>query len=581
MNIKLFITNDNHLPYAKTICELIETSAKERGTGIARREVDYIENKILKGDAILALDEGKFVGFCYIEIWTNQKYVANSGLIVHPDYRKLGLARKIKAKAFEHAQEKYPNARIIGITTSAAVMKINSELGYHPVPFSELTQDDAFWNGCQSCSNYDILQRNGRQICLCTGMLATAKTEKWQNQPNKTLVLAYSGGLDTSYCIKYLSLHGWEVHAVAINTGGFDEQEISTMEKNATQLGAISFRCIDAVKDYYTKVIRYLIFGNVLRNNTYPLSVSAERMFQAVAIAQAAKELDAKAIAHGSTGAGNDQVRFDLAFRVLCPDIEIITPIRDQELSRQAEVAYLKKHGFEWNEEKAKYSINQGVWGTSVGGAETLTSHSYLPEKAWQNQLQKSEKDEEIVELYFFNGELLGVNDQEYEHPLEAIQALQKIAALYAIGRDIHVGDTIIGIKGRVGFEAAAPMIIIKAHHLLEKHVLGKWQAYWKEQLANWYGMMLHEGQYLDEVMRNIENFLEDTQEPVTGKVFVKLHPYRFELQGIVSEFDRMQMQKAHYGEITEGWTGEDVKGFTKILANHFSDLMNLSNTHD
>lgn len=581
MDVELFITNENHLPFAKTICELIEASAKQRGTGIALREVSYIEKKIKAGDAILALKGEEFVGFCYIEIWSNQKYVANSGLIVHPDYRKLGLARRIKAKAFQHAQEKYPNARVIGITTSAAVMKINSDLGYRPVPFSELTQDETFWNGCQSCPNYDILQRNERQICLCTGMLASAKTEKWKHEQNKTLVLAYSGGLDTSYCIKYLTLHGWEVHAVAINTGGFDKEEIQTMEKQANQLGAVSFRCIEATKEYYEKVIRYLIFGNVLRNNTYPLSVSAERMFQAVAIAQVAKELDAKAIAHGSTGAGNDQVRFDLAFRVLCPEIEIITPIRDQELSRQEEVEFLKKHGFEWNVEKAKYSINQGIWGTSVGGAETLTSHSYLPEHTWQNQLQKTENEEEVVELYFLQGELVGINEQEFEHPLDAIEALQKIAAPYAIGRDIHVGDTIIGIKGRVGFEAAAPMIIIKAHHLLEKHVLGKWQAYWKEQLANWYGMMLHEGQYLDGVMRNIETFLEDTQEPVTGKVFVKLYPYRFDLQGIVSEFDRMQMQKAHYGEITEGWTGEDVKGFTKILANHFSDLINLSNKHD
>ncbi len=397
------------------------------------------------------------------------------------------------------------------------------------------------------------------------------------SKQNKILVLAYSGGLDTSYCVKYLSLQGWEIHAVSINTGGFSNKDLEEMEKRAYQLGATSYRCIDAVKDYYQKYIRYLVYGNVLRNNTYPLSVSAERMFQAVEIAKAAKKLKAAAIAHGSTGAGNDQVRFDLAFGILCPGIQIITPIRDQQLSRKEEVDFLKKHDLEWNEEKAKYSVNQGVWGTSVGGAETLTSHCSLPEEAWQNQLQKNE--EIALTLSFSKGELLGINGKVFDHPLEAIQRLQEIAAPFAIGRDIHVGDTIIGIKGRVGFEAAAPMIIIKAHHLLEKHILGKWQAYWKEQLANWYGMMLHEGQYLDEVMRNIEGFLEATQEQITGTVFVKLYPYRFQLEGIESPFDKMQKQKGQYGEMNEGWTGSDVKGFTKILANHFSNTINSETT--
>ncbi len=395
------------------------------------------------------------------------------------------------------------------------------------------------------------------------------------SQQNKKLVLAYSGGLDTSYCVKYLSLQGWEIHAVSINTGGFSEQDLQQMEQRAFQLGAKSYQCVDAVKDYYQKYVRYLVYGNVLRNNTYPLSVSAERMFQAVEIASVANQINATAIAHGSTGAGNDQVRFDLAFSILCPNIQIITPIRDQQLSRAEEVSFLKEHGLEWNEEKAKYSVNQGVWGTSVGGAETLTSHASLPEEAWLNQLEKTE--ETSVSLSFSKGELVGINGRKYDHPLDAIQELQRMAAPYAIGRDIHVGDTIIGIKGRVGFEAAAPMIIIKAHHLLEKHILGKWQAYWKEQLANWYGMMLHEGQYLDEVMRNIEDFLEATQQQVTGTVFVKLYPYRFQLDGIESDFDKMQMQKGQYGEMNEGWTGTDVKGFTKILANHFSNATNVN----
>lgn len=388
------------------------------------------------------------------------------------------------------------------------------------------------------------------------------------NQTNNKLVLAYSGGLDTSFCIKHLTQEGWEVHAVSINTGGFSKTEIADMEGRAMHLGATSFKCIDAVKDYYEKCIRYLIYGNVLRNNTYPLSVSAERMFQAIEIAKTANQLNAKAIAHGSTGAGNDQVRFDLAFHVLCPDIQIITPIRDLILSRQQEVDFLKKHGFDWTMEKAQYSINQGIWGTSIGGAETLTSHLGLPEEVWPSQLEQTTI--ETTTLHFEKGELIGLNDTTYNHPTKAIQALQQLAAPYAIGRDIHVGDTIIGIKGRVGFEAAAPLIILKAHHLLEKHILGKWQQYWKEQLANWYGMMLHEGQFLDPVMRSIEAFLEQTQQQVTGKVFVNLLPYRFDLQGIASDFDEMQKQKGQYGEMNDGWSGEDVKGFTKILANQY-----------
>lgn len=383
---------------------------------------------------------------------------------------------------------------------------------------------------------------------------------------NKTIVLAYSGGLDTSFCIKFLTEAGWKVHAVTVDTGGFSALELKEMEEKAQRLGAVNFHCIDAVGNYYEQCIKFLVFGNVLRNNTYPLSVSAERMFQALEIANYARLIKASAIAHGSTGAGNDQVRFDLVFQVLCPEMEIVTPIREFKFSRQQEVDYLAKHGFEWKKEKAKYSINQGLWGTSIGGAETLTSHQALPESAYPSQLYQQEP--KTVELLFEKGELQTVDGQTFPHPVLAIKALQVLASQYAIGRDIHVGDTIIGIKGRVGFEAAAPLIIIKAHHLLEKHVLVKWQQYWKEQLANWYGMMLHEGLFLDPVMRNIEAFLNDTQRSVTGKVWVKLLPYRFELLGIESEFDLMQSSFGQYGEMNMGWSGDDVKGFTKILAN-------------
>ena len=385
------------------------------------------------------------------------------------------------------------------------------------------------------------------------------------NKPK--VVLAFSGGLDTSYCAKYLAEEkGMEVYAVAVNTGGFSAEETNKIAQRATQLGVEHFKMLDCTDQYYQECVKYLIFGNVLRNQTYPLSVSAERMFQALAIAEYAKNMEAKYVAHGSTGAGNDQVRFDLAFQILIPEVEIITPIRDLQLSREAEIEYLQKHGIQDNWEKAAYSINQGLWGTSVGGKETLTSHLPLPEEAYPSPLQNH--GEQVVTLHFEQGELKGVDEETFENPVDAINALQKIASVYAIGRDVHVGDTIIGIKGRVGFEAAAPMIIIKAHHTLEKHVLTKWQQYWKEQLGNWYGMLLHEGQFLDPVMRNIETFLDDTQKTVTGKVMVHLQPYRFEIQGVSSDYDLMQAKFGHYGEMNREWSGEDVKGFTKILGN-------------
>lgn len=383
---------------------------------------------------------------------------------------------------------------------------------------------------------------------------------------NNKVVLAYSGGLDTSYCIPFLTREkALEVHAVTINTGGFGQEELRDMEARAMQLGAKSFTAVDALQAYYDKCIRFLIYGNVLRYQTYPLSVSAERVIQAVEIAQYARSVGATYIAHGSTGAGNDQIRFDLIWAIMAPDLEILTPIRDQQLSRQAEVAYLQGLGFDWKWEKAKYSINKGLWGTSVGGAETLTSHKSLPEHAYPSPLQAEESKEHA--LVFASGELVGVDDRVFDGPLDAIRYLQELAAPFAIGRDIHVGDTIIGIKGRVGFEAAAPLVIIKAHHLLEKHILSKWQMYWKQQLSEWYGMMLHEGQYLDPVMRNIEQFLADTQDNISGKVFVRFHPYRFELLGIDSPFDQMRSEMGTYGEMNKGWTGEDAKGFTKIMS--------------
>lgn len=383
----------------------------------------------------------------------------------------------------------------------------------------------------------------------------------------KKVVLAFSGGLDTSYCAIYLSKDlGLEVHSVIVDTGGFSKEELENIEKRAYDLGVASHHAVDAVKGYYDSCIKYLIYGNVLKNNTYPLSVSAERVTQATAIAEYAKEISADFVAHGSTGAGNDQVRFDMIFNILIPDVGIITPIRDMKLSREAEIEYLKQHGVEFNAEKAKYSINKGIWGTSVGGKETLTSNGMLPEEAWPTQVSK--EGSEAIELEFENGELKALNGQKYDHPSEIIQALQAIAQPYGIGRDIHVGDTIIGIKGRVGFEAAAPMVIIKAHHALEKHTLTKWQLTWKDQLSMFYGNWLHEGQFHDPIMRNMEAFLSDTQKTVTGKVFIQLMPYRFQVIGIESAHDLMSGKFGSYGEMNNAWTGEDVKGFSKIFGN-------------
>ena len=381
------------------------------------------------------------------------------------------------------------------------------------------------------------------------------------------VILAFSGGLDTSFCVKYLKEdREMEVHSALVDTGGFSKEELKAIKEKAYSLGVTSHVTLDVVEEYYQDCIKYLVFGNVLKNNTYPLSVSAERVFQATAVAKYADKLGAKAIAHGSTGAGNDQVRFDVVFRILVPECEIITPIRDLQLSREDEIEYLKSKGVvqEWH--KAAYSINKGLWGTSVGGKETLTSDGYLPEEAWPTQLTQTTPEK--ISLQFQHGELIGLNDEIYPSSVDAIRELSTRASAFAIGRDIHVGDTIIGIKGRVGFEAPAPLIIIKAHHTLEKHVLTKHQLFWKQSLGDTYGNLLHEGQFLEPVMRNFETFLADTQSRVTGTVYVQLSPYQFQVTGIKSENDLMSSVFGSYGEMNKAWTGDDVRGFSKIVSN-------------
>jgi len=381
------------------------------------------------------------------------------------------------------------------------------------------------------------------------------------------VVLAFSGGLDTSFCAKYLSEEkGYDVYTAVANTGGFTEENLKTIEENAYKLGAVKHVALDVTKDYYEKSIKYMIFGNVLRNGTYPISVSSERIFQAIAIIEYAKEIGAEYVAHGSTGAGNDQIRFDLTFNVLAPQIKILTPTRDMILTREYEINYLKEHGFEADFKKMEYSINKGLWGTSIGGKETLKSNLTLPEEAYPSQM--TAKGEETLTIDFEEGEICAVNGEVFNDKVKAIQKIEEIASPYAVGRDMHIGDTIIGIKGRVGFEAAAPLIIINAHKMLEKHTLTKWQQYWKDQIANWYGMFLHEAQYLEPVMRDCEAFLESSQKSVTGRVFIQLKPYHYVLVGIESSFDLMKSEFGEYGETQTAFTAEDAKGFTKILGN-------------
>lgn len=394
------------------------------------------------------------------------------------------------------------------------------------------------------------------------------------------VLLAFSGGLDTSFCAMYLAQEkGYEVHTAVANTGGFDEAELKAIEDKAYRLGAKTHATLDVTQEYYDKSIKYMVYGNVLRNGTYPISVSSERIFQALAIIHYAKEIGADYVAHGSTGAGNDQVRFDLTFDVIAPEIKILTPTRDMVLTREYEINYLKEHGFVADFKKMEYSINKGLWGTSIGGKETLKSEQTLPEDAYPSQIESTEEVD--LTISFEKGEICAVNGETSDNKVSLINKLENIANKYGIGRDMHIGDTIIGIKGRVGFEAAAPLLIINTHKMLEKHTLTKWQQYWKEQLGVWYGMFLHEAQYLEPVMRDIESFLESSQQNVTGDVIVRLRPHSYTLVGVNSTFDLMKTDFGEYGEINRAWSADDVKGFTKILGNQMKIYYNVQKRND
>lgn len=382
------------------------------------------------------------------------------------------------------------------------------------------------------------------------------------------VILAFSGGLDTSFCLLYLQKKfGYDVITVTVDTGGFDEETSAAIAKRAHDLGAIEHIHHDGTQAVYDDHIAYLIKGNVKRGGVYPLCVGAERVVQARVVAQVAARFGARAIAHGSTGAGNDQIRFDVALRALCPDVQIIAPVRDEQWSREASIAWLAEHDITLPSSSTAYSVNEGLWGVTIGGKETHDSWQTPPDEAyaWTVAPQKAPTEGTTITLTFDQGKPVAIDGEQLDG-VALVRHLNTLGGAHGVGRGMHVGDTIMGIKGRIAFEAPAAFILLEAHRELEKLVLTRWQSHWKDQLSSFYGMLLHEAQYFDPVMRDMEAFIDSSQQTVTGEVRVDLCQGHARVDGVRSPFSMMSAAAGTYGERNTLWNAEDARGFCTIF---------------
>jgi argininosuccinate synthase len=378
------------------------------------------------------------------------------------------------------------------------------------------------------------------------------------------LALAFSGGLDTSFCVPRLSDQGWAVHTVYVNTGGSGPEERAAIAAQARAVGAVEHHELDGRSAVFDRFVRFLIQGNVLRGEVYPLSVAAERTQQAISVVEAARAIGAQAVAHGSTGAGNDQVRFDVALRVLAPDLEIVTPIRDSGITRDQAIAYLTERKLPVPAKAGVYSINRGLWGTTWGGGWTHDTWAGPPHELLDPPDAALAPRE--ITLQWACGLPIALDSAALDGPA-LVERLNELAEAYGFGRGIHVGETALGIKGRIGFEAGAALLLIAAHRELEKLVLTKWQGFWKDQLARFYGDRLHEGQYFDPALRDIEALITSSQARVTGETRIRLAPGRFQVVGTRSPHSMMDRSVATYGEENRLWTGDEARSYARIAA--------------
>lgn len=384
----------------------------------------------------------------------------------------------------------------------------------------------------------------------------------------KKIILAYSGGLDTSFLIPYLQkTHGAEIHCVTVDTGGLTPERKREIEKRARALGAADISVLDARASYFSDVLSYLIKGNVLRGGVYPLCVGAERVIQARELVQIAKEKGATIIAHGSTAAGNDQVRFEVYLRVLAPEITILAPVRDEGFKREQEITYLREAGFDFPSHNVRFSINEGLWGKTMGSRDIQDPGRAVPPEAYDSGAgSKGAPPPETARIEFDRGVPVRLNDKA-SSPVQLVETLNARAGEFEIGRGVHLGNTIMGIKGRVAFEAPAATVLLDAHRELEKLVLTKWESFWKAQLGNFYGDMLHEGQYFDPVMREIEAFVDRSQERVSGVVTLRLETGRALVESCVSPYSLVSAAAGVYGEEASLWNGSEARGFSRIAA--------------